>query len=215
MPVLILAALVWLGLHIGIAGSALRRPLAARLGDNGFRGVFSLLSVACIVWLIVAYNHAPGFPLWTVPAWLGWVLVLIMLPAFVLFLGGFTPSPTGMGPFRTPRAVQRITRHPLLWSVAIWAAVHMVARGSVAGVVFFGTFLLTALAGMPSIDAKAAARDPAGWAQFAAATSIVPFARGTAGLAGIGWKLPLLAVIIWLAVLFLHRPVIGLSPLPG
>ena len=43
-------------------------------------------------------------------------------------------------------------------------------------IVFFGAFLVTALAGMPSIDAKLARRDPATWQALSAATSIVPFA---------------------------------------
>ena len=64
----------------------------------------------------------------------------------------------------------------MLWSFALWAAVHIIGNGDTAAIVFFGAFLVTALAGMPSIDAKLARRDPAAWQALSAATSIVPFA---------------------------------------
>ena len=63
----------------------------------------------------------------------------------------------------------------MLWSFVIWAAVHLIGNGDTAAVVFFGAFLVTALAGMPSIDAKLARRDPSTWLALSAATSIVPF----------------------------------------
>src|ERR1700761_1178963 len=97
---LVLAALVWLGLHIGVAGTGLRWAIAARIGETRFRAAFGIASIAVIIWLIRAYNAAPDIPLWASPAWLAWVLVLLMLPAFLFFLAGFAPSPTGMGPTR-------------------------------------------------------------------------------------------------------------------
>ena len=74
-----------------------------------------------------------------------------------------------------------MTRHPMLWSFAIWAAVHILGNGDTAAIVFFGAFLVTVLAGMPSIDAKLHRRDPATWQGLAAMTSIVPFAAITQG----------------------------------
>jgi uncharacterized membrane protein len=57
----------------------------------------------------------------------------------------------------------------------------VLGNGDAASLLFFGAFLLTALAGMPSIDAKVAARDPEGWRHFAAATSILPFGAIASG----------------------------------
>ena len=51
----------------------------------------------------------------------------------------------------------------MLWSFAIWAAVPIIGNGDTAALVFFGAFLVTALAGMPSIDAKMAANNPDTW----------------------------------------------------
>ena len=171
---LALAALVWIGVHIGIAGTTVRSALAARLGERGFRIAFSVASVAAIVFLVQSYNAAPTTLLWTAPEWLRWVLALVMLVAFVLFAASVTaPNPTAVGGERAlgrePRGIGRITRHPMLWSFALWAAVHMLGNGDTASLLFFGAFGVTALAGMPSIDAKVAARDPEAWDRYVGA----------------------------------------------
>lgn len=219
---LVLAALVWLAIHFGIAGTRLRGAIVARIGEGPFRGLFSVASLAALWFLVASYNAAPTTPLWTAPPWLRWILVLAMLPAFVLFVAALvTPSPTAVGGERNapaePHGIQRITRHPMLWSFAIWAAVHVIGNGDTASLLFFGAFLLTALLGMPSIDAKAAARDPERWARFAARSSILPFGAIAAGRnrlvwREIGWLPPVLGLLLWAAVLHFHRAVFGVAP---
>lgn len=95
----------------------------------------------------------------------------------------------------------------------------MIGTGDLAGLIFFGTFFITAAAGMPSIDRKTAARDPAGWERLARSTSILPFAAILAGrnrfaAAEIGWLIPALGAALWAGTLLLHRGVFGISPLP-
>lgn len=224
MTKLILAALVWMGVHIGIAGTALRNRIAAWLGEGGFRGLFSAVSVAAIWFLVASYNAAPTTPLWFAPIWLRWLLVLLMLPAFILFVASLaTRNPTAVGGERAvaqePRGILRVTRHPMLWSFAIWAAVHMLGNGNTASLVFFGAFLVTALAGMPSIDAKLARRNPAAWARLSATTSILPFGAIAAGrnrlaLHEIGWLPPVLGLILWAVLLHFHRAIFGVAPVP-
>ncbi len=222
MTVLVIAALVWIGIHIGIAGTGVRDAIAARTGEAAFRVLFSLLSIATIVFLVGAWSTAATAPLWYAPIWLRWVLVAVMLVAFVLFVASVSGSnPTMIGGetamTQSPRGMQRITRHPMLWSFALWAVVHIVGNGDTAAVVFFGAFLVTALAGMPSIDAKLARRDPAAWQALSAATSIVPFGAIAQGrnrfVSGeIGWLTVLIGVIAWAVVLRLHPWLFGVAP---
>jgi uncharacterized membrane protein len=106
----------------------------------------------------------------------------------------------------------------MLNAFAIWAAVHVIGNGDAASAVFFGTFLITALLGAPSLDRKLAARHPIGWAVMSASTSILPFGAILGGrnrlvLAEIGWLGPLIGVLAWAVVLALHRTLFGVAPL--
>lgn len=222
---LVLAALLWIGVHVGIAGTAIRGVVVARAGDNAFRIGFSLLSFAAIGLLVQAWQGAETTPLWFTPDWLRWLLALLMLPAFVLFVAGLRRNPTAAGGEALlgteATGIQRVTRHPMLWSFALWALVHVLGNGDSAGLVFFGAFLVTALAGMPSIDAKLAKRAPEVWGKLAATTSILPFGAIAAGrnrlvLAEIGWVPPVVGLVAWAALLHLHPALFGVPVLiPG
>lgn len=224
MSGLLAAALLWVVSHVGIAGSRARGAVVDRLGENGFRAAFSVLSLISISLLVIAYRSAPYVAIWQAPAWMGWLLAIAMLFASVLFAASVTaPNATAVGQDallqRAPTGIARVTRHPMLWSFAIWAAVHIMANGDAASLLFFGAFLITALAGMPSIDAKIAARDRDAWSRFAAATSVMPFAAIVAGrsrlmLSDIGWLPVVAGVATWGALLWAHPLVIGVSPFP-
>jgi uncharacterized membrane protein len=220
MTWLIIAALIWIGIHIGIAGTRLRDAIVARIGEAAFRVLFSVLSIAAISFLVRAWHGAPITVLWYAPDWLRWLLVAAMLPAFTLFVLSLSPgNPTMVGGKieEPPRGIQRVTRHPMLWSFALWAAVHVLGNGDTAALTFFGAFLITSLVGMPSVDAKLARRDPAAWGALAAYTSIVPFVAIVQGrnrfvFGEIGWVKPLIAVVVWAAILHLHQWLFGVAP---
>ena len=221
MTLLILAAALWVFVHVGISGTRLRDAVVARLGEGRFMLAFSIGSVVSIVLLVLAWQNAETTFLWSAPAWLRWILALLMLPAFVLFMASHKRNPTAVGNKglgEEPRGIQRVTRHPMLMSFAIWALVHVIANGDAAALVFFGAFLVTAAAGMPSIDAKLARRHGQAWAGFAAKTSILPFGAIMAGrnrlvLSEIGWMPPVVGLILWAALLHFHRAVFGMPAL--
>ena len=222
MPALIVAGLIWVGIHLGIAGTRLRDAVAGRIGDGPFRGLFSLLSILSLGFLIWAFNTSSTTPLWYAPEWLRWVLVAVMLAAFVLLAASLSqPNPTMISGesalARPPRGIQRVTRHPMLWSFTLWAAVHIIGNGDTAAIVFFGAFLATAAGGMPSIDAKLARRNPAIWQALSAATSTIPFLaiaqrRNRFVPREIGWITLAIAVIAWAVLLYLHPWLFGMAP---
>jgi uncharacterized membrane protein len=224
MSLLVVAAVVWMGIHFGIAGSRFRELLVGRIGESTFRGVFSVVSIGALVFLVRAWSAAPTTQWWYSPGWLRWVLVAVMLVAFVLFVASVSRhNPTMVGlpgaKVQPPRGIQRVTRHPMLWSFVLWAGVHIVGNGDTAAIVFFGTLLVTALAGMPSIDAKLARRDPALWQALSASTSIVPFVAIAQGRnrfvpREIGWLVVLIAVVAWGVVLHFHPFLFGVAPVP-
>ena len=223
MTLLTLSALIWLGLHLGVSGTGLRDVLIGRIGLNAFRGLFATAALAVMVMLCRFYASAGMVFLWIAPGWLRWLLALAMLPALVLFAASFRANPTSAGGEqflgREAQGIQRVTRHPMMVSFTIWAGVHMIGNGDAAALVFFGTFFITAAAGMPSIDRKTAARDPAAWSKLAQNTSILPFAaildgRNHLVLSEIGWLMPAVGAALWLGLLAFHRSLFGLAPVP-
>lgn len=222
---LLAAAVLWVAVHIGVAGTGLRDRLVARIGEKAFRGLFVLASFALLGWLGWSYGAAgPVRLLWVAPPWLVVAMMLLMLPAMLLFVCAVSaPNPTLVAGGRALEAsepavgIVRITRHPMLWAFALWGIVHLVVLGTASAAVLAGAILATAIAGMPSLDAKYARRHPARWPGFAASTSIVPFAAIAQGrnrlvLVEIGWWRPLLAVVLWVGLIALHPWAFGVDP---
>ena len=214
---LLAAAVVWTFVHLGVSGTRLRTFIVRAIGEAAFRGVFSLASVTILVWLVWSYRIAgPVQVLWVTPHWLIVLSMLLMLPALVLFVGSVTvPNPTMVQSRRAlateipARGVLRVTRHPMLWSFAIWAFVHLIMVGTLGATIFFGAFLTVALAGMPSLDAKISGRGLEGWPAFMQATSIVPFiaiaqGRNRLDIAEIGFWRIAAALAAWFVLIALH-----------
>ena len=224
MAELIAAAGFLLATHYGISSTPLRAWLVARLGERAYLGVYSLIALAAIVWVIAAYARAPYVPLWPTPGWLAWVPLIVMPFALVLAVSGLsTLNPTAVGAAGTfdraepVRGIFRVTRHPLMWGIGLWAGAHIIANGDLAGLVLFATFGTLALLGTLLIDRKLAARRGADWQRFAAATSNLPFAATLAGrqrllLAEIGWWRIALALVVYVALLAAHPWLFGASP---
>jgi len=223
---LTLAAIFFAGIHLGVAGTGLRDAAIARLGDRGYRAAFAVASLIGLIWLSTAYRHAPYLATWGMLQWWKPFAIVLMVPAFVLVVAGVTtPNPTSVGQegrlTQSPRGIVRVTRHPFLIGVAIWALVHLIGNGDWASLLFFLTFAVVSLAGTLSIDAKRLRLSgAAAWSAFASQTSIVPFAAIAAGrnrfeLAEIGaWRWGLALLLFGLA-LGGHSHVIGVSPFPA
>ena len=183
---LALGAICFAGIHLGVAGTTLRDRAIAALGEDAYRAVFSIVSLAAIVWLVMAYKDAPYVTTWGIPEWWKPIAIILMLPAFLLAVIGLTtPNPASVGQEGrvacSPEGIVRVTRHPFLIGVGLWAVLHLIANGDVASFIFFGALAVTALAGTVSIDAKRRRALGRGWQSFAAQTSIVPFAAIAAG----------------------------------
>jgi uncharacterized membrane protein len=220
------AALTWFLLHALVAGSGLRGMLVGRFGEKAYRGAFSFASLASLWWLAHEYGRAPYVPLWLPPSWLSYVPLVVVPPAFVLFAGAFTvPSPTAVGGERflerdePARGFLRVTRHPFLWSVALWGIAHMVANPDIGSLLFFGSVAVTALRGTLDIDRKRRRSNPQEFAAFEAKTSNLPFAAILAGRNRLVlrevWLPLLLGLSLALAAVALHPRFFGRSALPS
>lgn len=224
MQNLVAASIYFLLIHFGVAGTRLRDGLVARIGEGLYRGLFSLASLVGLIWVIYAYHRAPMVALWPSPISLRPLAYAVVFVAFLLAVIGIsTPSPTQAGgeaqlrDGRDPaRGIVRISRHPFLWGVALWALAHLTMNGDLASLILFGTMLLLAVGGPLSIDAKRRRALGERWTHFAQATSSVPFGAILAGrnslyaaLNEIGFVRPLAAIIIFVLVFHFHGRFFG------
>ncbi|WP_422027883.1 NnrU family protein [Pyruvatibacter mobilis] len=233
------AAACFLGIHIFISGTRLRDGLVRMIGEGPYMGLFSLLSLGAIVWLAMAFNRASEETftfLWApAPWWHHFAMTAILVAAILVVLGNVTKSPTAAGGDSAleggdgnddgreagdaARGILRITRHPFLWGVLLWALAHVAMNGDLSSLIFFGAFAVLAFIGPMLIDAKRARKLGDRWDAFAARTSNLPFAailtgRNKLRLGEIGILWPLVGVGLYLALAFGHEWLFGVSALP-
>lgn len=223
----VLALTCFVASHFVPRLGGLRERLIAAIGRRAYFSVYGLLSLALLVWVIVAAGRAPYVMLWPQLPWTRWVPNLAMPIAVILATcGAGISQPFTLGGRRKAAfdadnpGFAAISRHPLFLALALWAGAHLVPNGDLAHVVLFGSFLAMPLAAIPIFDAKARRDLAPGTRQaFFAATSILSVApladhrwlrangRSTAMKAGI-------ALVLWVGLLHLHTAVIGVSPFP-
>jgi uncharacterized membrane protein len=230
MWMLIAAAAYFVLIHLLVSGTPLRDALTRRIGEGPYMGLFSLLSVMGLAWLIWAYAEARGVRanevFWTVRPATRWIQIFLQLAALLLIAPGLTtPNPTSVRQEKAldkpdvVRGMLRITRHPFLWGVVIWAAGHLLVNGDVASIVLFGSLLALGLFGTASIDAKRRRKLGKAWDAFAAQTSNLPFAAIAAGrqrlsVAEIGWWRIALGVLAWAVLGWAHPYLFGVAAFP-
>ncbi len=225
---LLLASAFFIGIHLGIAGTSLRDRCVNLLGERVYQGLFFAASLVGISALCIAYgavSESGGF-WWQPPQWLRAVApILGLIALFFGVLGLLTPSPTTVGmesTLKKPDAVQgilRITRHPFLCGVALWAAFHMLVAPTTPALILFGTLLIVALAGPASIDRKRLKTHGGDYRAFADKTSITPFLavvlrRNSLQIKEIPWWQWLALIVVFVAVLVLHPILFGVSAAP-
>ena len=211
-----LAVLSFVGSH-ELLSHPLRRPLVERLGEKGFLGLYSLVAFATFGWIIFEFRSAPDDLLWVAPVW-AWTLgSVLMFVASVLFVGSMTaPNPAlamAGGVLTThpdPQATLRLTRHPMMWSFAIWAAVHAGVSGRTAVVILAAGIAVLALFGAAMQDRKKRAALGERWAAWQAQTSFLPFATGRLWP---GWIALVGGAILFLVATWAHprlgAPIVG------
>ncbi len=226
MADLVLAAILFLGIHF-LSSSPLRQKIVARTGEGAYRGMFSLISVVAIIFLVRAYNQAPpGDVFWQSTVWTRWVALVAVFIGMVFVVCGITlANPTAAGfekalhQAEPGRGILRITRHPFLWGTVLWATAHGLNNGDAASIIFFGTFAVLAALGTWLIDEKTRKSDAGAYALYKAVTSNIPFAaivdgRNHLSLAEIGWWRLGLSVVIFVVILVNHAALFGVDPRP-
>jgi len=222
MGLLVLATAVFVATHF-VPSTPLRPGLVAMLGDKGYLGLYSMVALGALGWMIWAYIKAPYERVWVGDEFKVWVLALMPFSLVSIVAGGMTRNPSAvhqesaLATMGDPRGILRVTRHPIQWGIALWALLHLIARGDRASLVFFGGFALLSILGTLFIDARKNRTLGANWQRFASVTSNFPFAAIVQGrnqfrFEEIGWKKVLIGLVVYLVFLLLHPFLFGARP---
>ena len=190
MTILILGLLVFLGVHsTRVFADGLRTRFIAQRGEIAWKGVYSVLSIAGFALLVWGYSLARQQPvaLWTPPVATRHIAALLTLVSFILLAAAYVPG----------NAIKARLRHPMVLGVKVWALAHLLANGTLADVLLFGSFLVWAV-----LSYRAARqRDRAAGVQPLASKAIP---TGITVVAGVG---------AWLVfAMWLHLALIGVRP---
>ncbi|MDM0080897.1 NnrU family protein [Variovorax sp. J31P179] len=154
MSLLVIGLVLFLGIHsVSIVAPAWRDAQVARRGERAWKGMYALASLAGLLLLIHGYGQARLTPvvLYTPPAGMRHLALLLMLPVFPLLFAAYLPG-----------RIQRAARHPMLLAVKLWATAHLLANGTLADVLLFGAFLAWAVADRISVKRRAVPRSVPG-----------------------------------------------------
>lgn len=189
MTLLILGLLLFLGAHsISIVNDPWRNRMQARLGEIGWKGAYSLISIAGFVLIVHGYAAARLDPvvLYTPPTALRHVAMLLLVPVFPLLLSTYLPG-----------RIKAAVKHPMLVATKLWAFAHLLSNGNLADVVLFGGFLAWAVA--DRISLKRRNPRPLHTAPAGKANDMIAVVGGLALYVGF--------------VMWLHMWLIGVSPI--
>ena len=214
------ACTAFVGSHFALS-HPYRRRLVQQLGSAGFLGVYSLVAAATLVWIALAYRAAPSQPLLWEPGDAIWAVgTVVMLVASILLMGSLIgnpalPDPTGRArPVPVAQGVFAVTRHPMMWAFALWAAAHILVFPDIANIIVALSIAVLALAGAHLQDRKKAQLEPRIWPEWERRTSYLPFVAIAKGRARFGGFRPhdlAGGVVIWLAATWAHLPLAGWS----
>ena len=190
MTLLMLGLALFLGVHsTRIVAESWRTATIARVGEKPWKGIYSLLSIAGFVMLVIGYGAARQSPvvLFAPPVWTRHLAALLTIPAFVLLAAAYVPG----------NAIKRAVGHPMMAGVKVWALAHLLANGTLADVLLFGTFLAWAVLGF--IAARRRDR--------ASGTTYPPGPGSRTAIAVV------VGLVAWAVFAFaLHLPLIGVAP---
>jgi uncharacterized membrane protein len=190
MTALLLGLILFLGVHsVRIVAEDWRTRTRARLGENAYKGLYSLLSIGGFLLLLWGYGQARLDPvvLWGSPTWARHLASLLTLAAFILLMAAYVPN----------NGIKARLHHPMVLGVKVWALSHLLANNTLADVLLFGGFLVWAVFSFRA----ARSRDRAAGTVYPAGTL-----AGTVATLVIG-------AVAWAAfALWAHAAWIGVAP---
>ncbi len=204
---LVAANIAFVGSHFALS-HPLRAPLVSALGERGFQLLYTVVSFATLFWVIAAYRSAPTGDL-PGSGEAGWIIAsLITIPALVLLMGSYVKNPAMPMPGaannarKEPAGVFLVTRHPMMWSFALWAASHVILWWNLRSVITALAMGFLALVGAHMQDRKKRMQMGDAWAAWESRTSYWP-RWGQLFKVGLLWWA--LGLMMWVLLTYVHQ----------
>lgn len=143
MTLLISGLVIFFAVHLVPAMTGLKQSLKGRLGDNGYRGTFSIVSLIGIALIIWGFSQAEWADVYFPPDWGRHVNMVLVLVAFVCFAAANMRG-----------RIRKTLRHPMLIGILLWGTGHLLANGDLASVLLFGSFVAYAIVDMALASAQ-------------------------------------------------------------
>ncbi len=140
---LILGLLLFTGAHMLATASTVRGQLVELLGEQPYRGLFSLEVLTGIVLMVIGWRSSVPSYLYAPPSW----GVAVAIPLVFVGLLFFVAS-------KLPTNLKRVVRHPQLIGVTLWAGAHLLANGDSRSLVPFGGIGLWAVVEMGLLNRR-------------------------------------------------------------
>lgn len=213
--VLLVAVAAFVGSHF-VLSHPLRARLVGAMGTGWFQFLYGLVSVVLLLLALVAYHQAPHAPVyWSSD---NFVLQIVFSVgscfAAVLFVASLIDNPAFIGAqiadlsTRPPSGVYLITRHPMMFAIAIWSVEQTLINPTARNLIVFGGFVVLALVGSRLQDRKKIAQTGREWSMWANRTPFWPNLRRWRRL-GLSWPF---GIALWLALTWLESR-ITLTPI--
>ncbi len=133
MNLLILGITIFFSIHL-IPIFPLKKFLINRLGENKYKGLFSLIALIGILIIIYGFSSADYYPIWD-PLPYSKGLALTLMPISIVLLVGANIQTN----------IKRLTKHPMLIGILIWSFVHLLSNGDLRSIILFVSFGVYAL----------------------------------------------------------------------
>jgi uncharacterized membrane protein len=211
--------------HLVISSANVRPRLVVALGEQPYRGLYSLVAFATLGPLIYEFGehkHA-GPMLWFLRQYPGarmltWILMALAFIFFVASLINPVPASMGARPTSTARGILKITRHPGFVAFSLFGIAHLLMNGWLGDVIFFGMFPALGLIGGIHQDQRKLRELGDSYRTLMAETSFIPFGAIVSGrqklsFADVPWIGIAGGIAVTVIVLALHPFIFGGSPI--
>lgn len=152
LSILILGLALFLGVHLFTIMRPRRAALVARLGENGYKALYSIVSavgLGLIVYGFARYRAYEFVELWSPPVWTRHLAAALVLPALIMLVASYSRG-----------RIYKTLKHPMLAGVKLWALAHLLANGDLGSLILFGSVLAWAVIDRISLKSRKDAGAP-------------------------------------------------------